>query len=434
MTDAMLDSGCHIYLAIWFALVLGLTPPLVGGDLPKRVEPIAIGAQDWPWWRGPTSDGVAPPGQKPPLAWSQTKNVLWSAPLPGRGHASPTVVGERVFIPVADEAAGAQSVICFARATGRQLWKTDIHTSGLDHKGNRKTSQASSSIACDGKRLFANFLHSGAVYTTALDLNGGRLWQTKVSDFATHQGFGSSPTMYGPLVFVTTDNPAGGAVAALDRSSGDVVWKEDRPQKPNYASPIVLKAAGKDQLLVQGCDLVSSFEPLSGRKLWETAGATTECVTTPATDGERVFASGGYPRVFTQAIAADGTATTAWQNNAKVYVPSMVARDGYLFAIEDSGIAVCWKSATGEEMWKARLGGTFSASLILVGENLWATNESGHTFIFKADPKQFEKIAENQLGDEVFATPAVCGNRVFHRVAETIDGVRQERLYCLGEE
>jgi hypothetical protein len=85
-------------------------------------------------------------------------------------------------------------------------------------------------------------------------------------------------------------------------------------------------------------------------------------------------------------------------------------------------------------MWKGRLSGTFSASLILVGENLWATNEAGHTFIFKANPKRFEKVVENQLGDEVFATPVVCGNRVYHRVAETVDDVRQERLYCLGEQ
>jgi outer membrane protein assembly factor BamB len=421
-------------LAFWIAPVLAASTPVHCAELSKRTEPIAIAAQDWPWWRGPTRDGVAPPGQNPPSSWSRTKNVIWSMPLRGRGHASPTVVGDRVLIPVADEAAGTQSVVCFARATGRQLWTTDVHTSGMDRKGNKKTSQASSSIACDGKRLFVNFLNSGAVFTTALDLGGGRLWQKKVSDFATHQGFGSSPAVYGSLVFVTTDNPGGGAVAALNRSSGEIVWKEDRPQKANYASPILLNAAGKDQLLVQGCDLVSSFDPLSGRKLWETAGATTECVTTLVTDGQRVFASGGYPRVFTQAITADGTAATTWQNNAKVYVPSMIVRDGYLYAIEDNGLAICWKSATGEEMWKGRLGGTFSASLILVGENLWATNEAGHTYIFKANPKHFEKVAENQLGDEVFATPVVCGNRVYHRVAETVDDVRQERLYCLGEQ
>lgn len=398
----------------------------------QPVEPIEFGPQDWPWWRGPTRDGIAPAGQNPPLEWSRTKNVIWSVPIPGRGHASPTVVGDRVFIPTADESAGTQTVFCFARSTGRRLWKTDVHTSGMDRKGNKKTSQASSTIACDGKRLFVNFLNSEAVYTTALDLNGDQLWQTKVSAFATHQGFGSSPAVYKSLVFVATDNKDGGAIAALDRGSGKIVWKVDRPQKPNYASPVVLNVAGKDQLLVQGCDLVSSFDPLSGHKLWETAGATTECVTTLVTDGRQVFASGGYPRNHVQAIAADGSASTTWQNSARAYVPSMVVRDGYLYASLDGGVATCWKSDSGSEMWKGRLAGTFSASLILVGDNLWATNEAGTTFIFKATPDRFEKIAENQLGDEVFATPVVCGSRIYHRVAETIDGKRQERLYCLG--
>jgi outer membrane protein assembly factor BamB len=148
----MRRRGRTIKLAVWIAPILAATS-LHSAELSKRTEPIAIAAQDWPWWRGPTRDGVAPAGQNPPSSWSQTKNVLWSAPLPGRGHASPTVVGNRVFIPVADEAAGTQSVVCFARATGRQLWKTDVHTSGLDHKGNKKTSQASSSIACEVRLL-----------------------------------------------------------------------------------------------------------------------------------------------------------------------------------------------------------------------------------------------------------------------------------------
>src|SRR5438445_413406 len=228
-----------MYVAIYLGLIACPLEVLLAAEPATRVEPIRLAAQDWPWWRGPTGDGIAPLRQKPPLHWSRTKNVLWTAQPPGRGHASPTVVGEHVFIPTADEAAATQSVLCFDRATGRQLWKTDVHAGGLEHKGNKKTSQASSSIACDGKRLFVNFLNKGAVYTTALDLDGGQLWQTKVSDFATHQGFGSSPALYKSFVFVTSDNPAGGVVAALDRASGQIVWKEDRPQKPNYASPIV---------------------------------------------------------------------------------------------------------------------------------------------------------------------------------------------------
>jgi len=404
-----------------------------GGQPSESAEAIRIGPQDWPWWRGPTSDGVAPAGQSPPHQWSRDKNVLWRAPLPGRGHASPTVVGARVYIPTADEQADVQSVLAFDRDTGRQVWKTDVHTGKLDRKGNKKTSQASSSIACDGQRLYVNFLNDNAVYTTALDLDGKQIWQTKVSPFSTHQGFGSSPALYQSLVLVTSDSPAGGTIAALDRATGRIVWSRDRPRKANYASPVVHHIDGQDQLLVSGCDLVTALDPLTGRKLWEIDGATTECVTTIVTDGRHVFVSGGYPRQHTQAVVADGSGKTAWQNRDKVYVPSMIVREGYLYAVQDGGVAVCWKADTGKEMWKARLGGTFTASLVLVGDELWATNEAGETFIYQATPEKYELTSKNQLGDQVYATPVVCGGRVFHRVVESDGGRRQEVLYCLGE-
>lgn len=387
---------------------------------------------DWPCWRGPRGDGVADANQSPPLRWSKDENVLWKAAVPGRGHSSPIVIGDRVILTTAEEDRETQSVLCFDRKSGAELWRVAIHEGGLDRKGNKKTSQASATVACDGERLFVNFLNAGAIYTTALDLDGKRLWQTKVSDFATHQGFGSSPSLFGPLVYVATDSRGGGVVAALDGATGKIVWQQKRPEKANYASATPLFAAGRDQLVVQGCDLVSSFDPTSGKKLWEIEGATTECVTTLVTDGERIFVSGGYPRKHVQAVLADGSGKTAWENNTQVYVPSMIVHRGHLYAAQDAGVATCWKSDTGEELWKERLGGTFTASLVLVGDNLFATNESGQTFIFKANPAGFQHVGENKLGDEVYATPAICGSRIYMRVVESAGGQRQEMLYCLG--
>jgi outer membrane protein assembly factor BamB len=210
------------------------------------------------------------------------------------------------------------------------------------------------------------------------------------------------------------------------------VWQTPRPEKANYASASVLRAAGRDQLVVHGCDLVSSFDPLSGKKLWEIEGATTECVATLVTDGERIFVSGGWPRKHVEAVLADGSGKTVWENNVQVYVPSMIVKDGCLYAVQDSGVATCWECETGKELWKERLGGTFTASLVLVGDNLYATNESGQTFVFKANRAKFELVAENRLGDEVFATPAICGGRIFMRVVEVTGERRQEMLYCLG--
>ena len=406
---------------------------LYGSLLVLLIASISSAADaDWPFWRGPNANGIAAADQSPPLAWSSTQNVVWKAPIPGRGHSSPIVVGESVILATAEEDREIQSVLCYDRRTGAEKWRTPVHQGGLDRKGNKKTTQASATVACDGERLIVNFLNQGAVYTTALSLEGKQLWQTKVSDFATHQGFGSSPTLFGPLAFVATDSKSGGLVAALERATGKIAWQVPRPTQPNYASATVVRAAGRDQLVVQGCDVVASFEPLTGKKLWEVPASTTECVTTLVTDGERVFASGGYPRKHVQAIAADGSGKTAWENAAQVYVPSMIVHRGCLFAVQDPGVAMCWKCDTGEELWTKRLGGTFTASLVLVGENLFATNESGQTFIFKADPAKFERVAENKLGDEVYATPAICSSRIYMRVVEKANGQRQEMLYCLG--
>ncbi|WP_425616646.1 PQQ-binding-like beta-propeller repeat protein [Anatilimnocola sp. NA78] len=419
--------GCFV------SLVCSLATIGLAADSTPKVAGFEPAATDWPWWRGPSNNGIAAGNQEPPLTWSETENVIWKTPIAGRGHSSATVVGDQVYVTTAEEDKELLAVISLDRKTGQVRWRTDVHKLGMDKKGNKKTSQASSTVACDGKHLYVNFLNHGSVMTTALDLQGKQVWQTKVAEFATHQGFGSSPALFGSLVYVTADSKGGGSLAALSRDKGEIVWQQLRPEKANYASPIVLRVAGKDQLLVSGCDLASGFHPLTGDKFWEIEGATTECVTTMVTDGERVFVSGGYPRKHVQAIAADGSGKTAWQNNVQVYVPSMIAHEGYLYATQDGGVASCWKSDTGEEMWKERLGGTFSGSLTLVGDKLYTTNESGTTFVFRANPKQFEKLAENRLPGEAFATPTICGNQVFLRVAEIKDGQRQEMVYCLGK-
>jgi outer membrane protein assembly factor BamB len=388
---------------------------------------------DWPWWRGPSRNGIADSNQTPPLRWSESENILWKSPVPGRGHGSPTLVGEQVFLATADYEDESQLVTCYDRQSGKQIWSTEVHRGGFREGGHRKSNLGSSTVASDGESIFINFLNSGAVYTTALNRQGEQLWQTKVSDFDLHQGFGSSPAIYDSLVIVSADNKGGGALAALEGSTGEVVWSQPRPKKANYTSPIILRAAGREQLILTGCDLVSSFDPVSGKKLWEIDGSTTECVTSVVTDGELVFTSGGYPKQHVSAVRADGSGEIVWEKSIRVYVPSMLVHARHIFLVTDSGIARCWESQSGKELWKGRLGGTFSASPILVGNHIFATNEDGETFIFNANPEKYELIAKNKLGENVLATPTICDSRIYMRVAQQVDGQSQEFLYCIAQ-
>ncbi len=417
-------SAPPAYLAAWLC---GIFTVLSADAASPQVDP----ATDWPAWRGPTRDGIAAPVQHPPVQWSETNNIFWKIPIPGRGHGSPCVVGSRIYLATAEHAKQNQSVLCLERATGKIVWQTEVHGGRPDAGKHANSSAASSTIACDGRRLFINFLNAGAVHTTALDLDGKVFWQRKICDFITHQGFGSSPVLHESLVLVSADNRGGGVIAGLDRNTGHIAWSVARPKIANYTSPAVLTANGVPQLVFGGCNLITSLDPATGKKLWEIEGSTEECVTTAASDGVRVFTSGGYPRNHTVAIVADGSGKVAWQTNTRLYVPSPIVKDGYLYAVLDSGMAVCCKAETGEEMWKERLGGDFYSSPVMVGDRIYATNLRGKTFVFEATPSKFKLLAENQLGDEAFATPAICDSRIYLRVAKSGEE-RQEWLYCVG--
>ncbi|QDT91785.1 outer membrane protein assembly factor BamB family protein [Gimesia algae] len=399
---------------------------------PLKPKPIQVEASDWPWWRGPARNGIADSSQNPPLQWSATENILWKSPIQGRGYSSPTVVGNRIFLASADTENETQFVLCYDRETGKQLWKTVVFTGGLSKKGNKKSTHASSTVACDGTKVYINFINNGAAYTSALSLEGRLIWQTKITDYIIHQGYGSSPAIYQDLVIVSADNKGGGAVAALNRATGMVVWKIDRPATANYPSPIILEVAGKEQVLMTGCNLVTGIAPLTGKKLWEIEGATTECVTSTVTNGELILTSGGYPKNHIAAVKADGSGEVVWENSNRMYVPSMLIQDNKIYSVTDNGVAVCWDVKTGKEIWKGRLGGTFSSSPVLVDDRIYVTNEAGETYIFKASPKEFELLGENKLGTEVFATPTFCDSRIYMRVSQEGDGKRQEMLYCIG--
>jgi len=400
-------------------------------------DPTGVAATDWPYWRGPDRNGIANANQSPPLQWSDDQNVLWKQPVPGRGHGSPTIVGDLIFLTTADEEKEIQSVLSYNRKTGQPIWKTDIHKGGFTfegRQGNPRSSLASSTVAADGERVFASFVNDNAVFTTALSLKGEILWQEKVTDYVMHQGYGSSPTLYGPLLLVSADNKGGGVVTGFDRITGETVWTVKRAALPNYASPIVLNIGGKDQLVFTGHDLISSFDPLSGALNWEVKGATVECVTSVVTDGTFVVTSGGYPENHISVVRGDGSGETIWRNETRVYVPSLLVHNGHIFGVTDNGEVICYDFESGTPLWEHRLRGNFAASPVLVGDNIYAINDKGTTTIFKANPTGFELVGENKiLATDIQSTPAICDSRIYVRVAQDNEGQRQEMLYCIGQ-
>ena len=400
-------------------------------DLPDA-SPIDVSDADWPWWRGPDRNNVARCDQVV-TSWSDTENVLWKAKVPGRGHSTPTVVGDRVFLATADERAQTQSVVCLDRSTGDLLWTTQVHAGNLppNSEMHPKSTHANGSVACDGSHLFVAFLNGEQVTLTSLSLEGEIRWQTPVGYFVAKFGYAPSPCLFDRSVIVSGDNRGGSFLTAVHRDTGDVIWKKARDNQDTYSSAVVADIRGTWQLLLSGNRQVSSYDPATGDLNWQTEGtAQATCGTVVWKDG-LIFASGGYPERQTVCIdATDGA--LVWQDKLKCYEQSMLVAGDYLYAITDDAIAVCRDAATGELKWRSRLSGSFSASPLLVGNLIYATNESGTTWVFDASPEGFSQVGKNQLGSSSFASMVACDGKLYARVATGGRNDRQEYVYCLG--
>lgn len=393
------------------------------------------GSSDWRMWRGPLSNGTAAGGPEPPIHWSDTQNILWKTPIPGRGHSSPILFGNQIFLTTADDRAQVQAVLALNRQNGELLWKTPVSQGGFPQRIHPHNTHASPTVAVDGQRVFVSFYHHDAIHLSALSLDGKVIWQRLVSSFKPQRyqyGYAPSPTLYEDLVIVVGDFDGPSFLAAFDRQTGQPRWKTERPSMVSYSSPIVTRIAGRDQLLLSGGEMVASYAPQTGKLLWSTPATTMATCGTMVWDGDLVFASGGFPKSETVGIRADGSGQILWRNNQKCYEQSMLAADGYVYAVTDNGVAYCWEGKTGKEMWQNRLpGGAISASPTLAAGKVYATNERGTTYVFRAQPTSFELLATNQLGTETFASATISVGRVYLRVAHRGEE-RQEFLYCLG--
>lgn len=419
------------------ALMLGLVATASAQTAPKLTDfPKLSAATDWPWWRGPQRNGHAAPEASPPTAWSETQSVVWKSPVPGRGHSSPTVVGNQVYLTTADETAQVQSVLAFDKSTGKPLWKTDLSQGGFPRTHNKNT-HASPTVASDGELLFVTFHHHDTLQAAALDFAGKIVWNKSLGEYHPQRyeyGYAPSPMPYRQTVVIAAEYDGASFLTALDRRTGAPVWKTPRPENITFSTPAILPVGGRDLLAISGANKVACYDPATGRPLWAVDGTTAATCGTIVADGDILFASGGYPKAETVAVrVGPGGGEVLWKNDKKCYEQSMIAVGGYLYALTDQGVLYCFQGADGQELWRERLQGPVSASPVLAGGNIYWSNELGTTYVFRPNPERCEMIAQNQLGDESFASPAVVGKQLFLRVASSAGGGRQEYLYCLGQ-
>lgn len=390
------------------------------------LQNLAAKPGDWPWWRGPTLDNHAPRNIEFPAL--DEKHIHWQVDIPGRGHASPILVGDHIVLATADDAAQVQSILARKRSTGETVWQTEVHRGGFQKDSHRNNSHASATVAFDGERYLTVFINHGGLWVSAIDPSGKILWQQRAGDFDSIYGFGMAPALWGPLVIVCGDNDRPGAfLAALHRQTGEIVWRIKRPYIDTYGTPIVVKVAGRDQLLLGGGGYMTSYDPATGKILWKCKGPTDETTSnTVAFNTDTIFVTGGYPKPYiAMGIRADGNGDVdethvLWTNKrAMSYVPSPLYHDGLLYVLNDDGIITCLDATSGKPFFSERLGGDYSASPLLFGDRVILCSEQGLVTTIAAG-KKYEQLGQLDLVDSIFATPAVGPDGVYIRTLKKL--------------
>jgi outer membrane protein assembly factor BamB len=419
-------------------------------------------AENWPSWRGPGSLGISFE-RGIPAKWDLAKDVKWKVEVPGLGHSSPIVWGNRIFVTTAvnsnpaeanwqkgfpqsnrkpDQGEISWKVLCFDSETGKLLWERTAVTRKPVNARHTKNSYASQSPVTDGTYVFAFFGDQGMF---CYDFDGKQIWSADLGTFTMRNewGLGSSPVLYKNLVIQTCDQETGKSfIIALDKKTGKAAWKTERDELSSWSTPFVYDRGARPELIVNATRAVRSYDPETGKLLWECRGPATSITTpTPTFMNGLIIVSSGFLREPVRPITAfkpgaSGDITLkegqtksdaiAWrQQVAAPYIPSPIAYDGRIYVLLDQGFIACYDAGTGKEIYdKTRidLGAGFSASPVAIDGMLFCPSEEGDVFVIKAGDK-YELLAKNSLGESIMASPAVSGGKMFLRAIG--------HLYCI---
>jgi outer membrane protein assembly factor BamB len=419
---------------------------------------------NWPQFRGADSRGIGE-GKNLPESWSTTRNVAWKTEIPGYGWSSPIVWGDRVFVTTVVNEGQTETpkkglyfggerkepakdthqwkVLCLDFATGKLRWEREVHAGPPVNRLHVKNTYASETPVTDGERVYAYF---GNVGLFCLDMDGKPQWSTKWPPVKTRYGWGhaASPVLHKDRIYVVNDNDEKSFLVALDTRTGSEVWRVERDEKSNWATPFVWQNEKRTELITPGTKRIRSYD-LAGKPLWELGGMSTITITTPFASHGLLYVCSGYVGDKTKPIFAikpgasgdislkddeDSNPFIAWRNNAGPYNPSPVLLGDYFYVLYDQGFLACYDARTGREVYgKQRLNASgisaFTSSIWAYNGKVFCLSEDGDTYVVTAG-REFKLIGKNSLDEMCMATPAIARDSVFIRTAS--------KLYCIRKQ
>jgi outer membrane protein assembly factor BamB len=414
--------------------------------------------QNWPQWRGPLGTGLAPKA-RPPVEWSETKHIRWKTTLPGKGHSTPIVWGDHIFLTTAipygkavkpriPERPGAHdnlsmtyhheyAVLAVSRKTGKILWQYSVDK-GLPHEaGHVSASLASASAVADGERVFA-FFGSRGLY--CLDMSGKLLWKKNLGEMHTKHGHGegSSPALHGETLVVNWDHEEQSFLMALDKRTGKQRWRVGRAEDTSWSTPIVVEHAGRAQLIVSGTNRLRAYDLATGAVIWECVGLSSNVVASPVAANGVVYAGSSYETRHLLAVRLQGaqgditgSKQVIWSRRRGCpYVPSPLLYGDTLYTLQHyQGILSRLDTRTGEDQggpYRLEDIGDVYASPVGAAGRIYITSRTGVTQVMSHGEPVPKVLAVNRLDDSISASAAISGRELF---------LRGERyLYCIAEE
>lgn len=412
----------------------------------------------WAQWRGPNGQGIATGEYQD--TWSATENIVWKSAIPGRGHSSPIVWGDRIFLTTSIQGKHVPGrkapdhlgfdlkpgyvnpdstavdydhslhVLGIDAKTGTILWNHTAYDGPMYDDRHRLNTYASSSVVTDGQLVFASFeAHGLYAYT----MNGELKWKADLGNIAkAGMGPGTSPILYKNLVILQVDQEmgAGSNMRAFDRNTGKEVWRAERSHRRSWATPILFPVNGRIDLIASGAESVIAYDPDTGKERWTTAGTRSHPIPSFVTTHGLVFATAGNSAKVVLALRPDAKTDEdriAWRyNKGTAYVTSPIAIGDYLYLFTDSGITTCLDARTGAVVYeggRVPVPTTFRASAVAFGDKFLMTSEDGDTFVVRAGPTH-EVLRTNSLGESIWASPALANGTIYIRGDKHLFAIR----------